>query len=119
MNNAIAVSIYTVSGFIAAISQLILKTVAKSPNGKAGIMQYMDIRILIAYGMLFATIFFNMIAMRYMPYKYAPVLSSLSYVFVLIIGRIVLHEMIGTKKMAGIIMIFLGMFIFYIGGTTY
>ena len=118
MNNVIAVSIYTVSGFIAAISQLILKIVAKRSNDKTGLMQYMDIRILAAYGMLFATIFFNMIAMRYMPYKYAPVLSSLSYVFVLILGRIVLHEVIGTKKMIGIVLIFLGMFIFYIGGTT-
>jgi len=119
MNNFIAVGIYTLSGFVAAISQLILKIAANKPNGKAGFMQYLDIRILAAYAMLFITIFFNMIAMRYMPYKYAPVLSSLSYVFVLLLGRIILHEIIGKKRFMGIAMIFLGMFVFYIGGSTY
>lgn len=115
MNNIIAIGIYTVSGFIAAVSQLILKLAASKPNGKTGIMQYMDIRIIASYGMLFATIFLNMIAMRYMPYKYAPVLSSLSYVFVLLLGRFVLHETIGKKKMVGIVMIFFGMMVYYIG----
>ena len=118
MNNIIAISIYSLSAFIAAISQLILKIAAKNPNGKSGIMQYIDIRIFMAYGMLFSTIFFNMIAMRYMPYKYAPVILSLSYVFVLVLGRIVLHEQIGKKKKAGIVMIFLGIFVFYVGGST-
>ena len=115
MNSGLAIGIYTVSGFIAAISQLILKFAALKPNGKSEIMQYMDIRIIISYCMLFGTVFLNMIAMRYMPYKFAPVLSSLSYVFVLILGRIVLHERIGGKRMAGILLIFLGMFVFYVG----
>ena len=115
MNDAIAIGIYTVSGLVAAISQLILKFAALKPNGKEGIMRYMDIRIVISYAMLFATVFMNMIAMRYMPYKFAPVLSSVSYVFVLILGRFVLHERIGGKKALGIVIIFLGMFVFYIG----
>lgn len=115
MNNVIAICIYIASGFIAAISQLMLKLAAMRPNCKYGFMRYMDIRIILAYGMLFATIFFNMFAMRYIPYKYVSVLSSLSYIFVLVLGRIVLKETIGKKKVAGIAMIFLGMFIFYLG----
>ena len=115
MNIYIAIGIYTVSGLVAALSQLILKFAAMKPNGRQGLMQYLDYRIILSYGMLFATIFFNMIAMRYMPYKYAPVLASLSYVFMLILGRFVLHEEIGKKRMIGIILIFLGMFVFQIG----
>lgn len=115
MNNNLALGLYTISGLIAAVSQLILKFAALKPNGKQGIMQYFDFRIIASYGMLFGTVFLNMIAMRYMPYKYAPVLSSLSYVFVLLLGRFVLHETIGRKKMLGIIMIFFGMFVFYAG----
>ena len=115
MNNSIAIGIYTISGFVAAISQLILKFAALKPNGKQGIRQFCDIRIIASYVMLFSTVFFNMIAMRYMPYKYAPVLSSLSYVFVILLGRFVLHETIERKKMLGIVLIFGGMFVFYAG----
>lgn len=115
MNEYIAIVIYIASGLIAAISQLILKLTALKPNGRQGVLQYMDWRIVISYGMLFMTIFFNMIAMRYMLYKYAPVLSCLSYVFVLMLGRLVLHETVSKRKWVGIIAIFLGMYIFYIG----
>lgn len=115
MNEYIAIGIYTVSGLIAAVSQLMLKFAALKPNGRQGLLQFLDWRIITSYGMLFMTIFFNMIAMRYMPYKYAPVLSCLSYVFVLILGRFVLHETISRKQWGGIILIFLGMYVFYIG----
>jgi drug/metabolite transporter (DMT)-like permease len=115
MNSVIAIGIYITSGFIAAISQLMLKLAAMRPNCRSGFMRYMDIRIVLAYGMLFTTILFNMFVMRYMPYKYVPVLSSLSYVFVLILGKMVLKETIGKKRIVGIAMIFLGMFIFYLG----
>ena len=115
MNNYFAIAIYTLSGLIAAISQLILKFAAIKPNGKTGVMQYMDVRIISSYTMLFGTVFMNMIAMRYMPYKFAPVLSSLSYVFVLILGKVVLHEEIGRKRAMGILLIFAGMLVFYIG----
>lgn len=115
MNNWIAIGIYTISGIVAALSQLILKYAALKPNGKTGIMQYIDARILVSYTMLFGTVFLNMIAMRYMPYKFAPVLSSMSYIFVLLLGKFVLHEEIGNKKMIGILLIFLGMLVFYVG----
>lgn len=114
MNEYIAIGIYMVSGFVAAISQLILKLVALKTNGKSGLRQWLDGRIIVSYGMLISTVFFNMIAMRYMPYKYAPILSSLSYVFVLILGKFILHETIGRKKFWGILCIFLGMVVFYI-----
>ncbi|MCR5331025.1 MAG: EamA family transporter [Lachnospiraceae bacterium] len=115
MNSFLSISIYTASGFIAAISQLLLKFAALKPNGRTGILKYLDIRIISSYAMLFGTVFMNMIAMRFMPYKFAPVLSTLSYVFVLILGKLVLHEEIGKKRASGILVIFLGMIVFYLG----
>ncbi len=115
MNNYCAIGLYVFSGLVAAFSQLVLKLTAIKPNGKQGVMQFIDFRIVIAYGMLMGTLFINMIAMRYIPYKYAPVLSSVSYVFVLILGRFFLHETIGKKKWLGILLIFIGMVVFYVG----
>ncbi len=114
-SSGVAIGIYAASGFIAAISQLILKFVAVKTNGKTGLMQYIDLRIVAAYTMLLSTVFLNMIAMRYIPYKFVPVLSSLSYVFVLILGKIVLHEEVSKKRMMGILLIFAGIFVFYAG----
>ncbi len=105
--------IYTISGLIAAYSQLILKKTATT-SGDKGIKQYLDWRIIASYGMMFSTILLNMIAMRYIPYKYTPVLSSLSYVFVLILGKIVLHENFGRNKLIGIALILSGMIVFYV-----
>ncbi len=115
MNKGLATGLFSISGFIAALSQLILKIAALNPNGKNGILQYFDWRIILSYSMLFGTVFLNMIALRYIPYKFAPVLSSLSYVFVLFLGRLVLREKIRGKKLLGALLIFIGMIVFYIG----
>lgn len=113
--NSIAILIYALSGFLAALSQLLLKFAALRPNGRKGVLQFLDVRILGGYAILSLTIVLNMIAMWYIPYKFVPVLSALSYVFVLALGRYVLSEPIGRRKIVGIVLIFLGIFVSYFG----
>ena len=86
MNKWIAVFLYGFSGLIAAISQLLMKLEAKRNIGESGIRRILHFRVIVAYGLMFATILINMVAMRYVPYKYAPVLGTFSYIFVLLIG---------------------------------
>ena len=57
----------------------------------------------------------NMIAMRYMPYKYVPVLAPVSYIFVLLLSYFILKENINKKQIIGTILIFFGIVIFNIG----
>lgn len=113
MNKWISVCIYTTSGAIAAISQLLLKIAAIDPCNKNRLQRFLDIRILLAYILLISTLFMNMVALRFIPYKFATVLSTLSYIFVLLFSHIILKEKIERKQMIGIILIFSGIAVFY------
>ena len=66
--------------------------------GESGIRRILHFRVIVAYGLMFATILSNMVAMRYVPYKYAPVLGTFSYIFVLLIGYFGLKERIDRKS---------------------
>lgn len=115
MSSELSIGIYALSGLIAACSQMILKKTAMQYNGRSWIVKYLNIRIIIAYSMLLLTLFMNMIALRYMPYKYAPILSTLSYIFVLFLSKSVLKERISHRQMVGAMFIFGGIVLFHAG----
>lgn len=112
MNKELAILIYCCSGMLAAVSQLLLKIVAEKNKKNVGLQKLLDIRVILAYGMLLSTIFMNMIAMRYMPYKYTPVLATISYVFVLLLSYFVLKERINKRQFFGTLLIFAGIVVF-------
>ena len=112
MNKWIAVFLYGCSGLIAAISQLLMKLEAEKSREERGVRRILHIRVMAAYGLMFGTILINMIAMRYIPYKYVPVLGTFSYIFVLLLGYFVLKESVGKRKVLGACMILLGIVIF-------
>lgn len=112
MNKWIAVFLYGCSGLIAALSQLLMKLEAEKSRGERGIRRILHIRVIVAYGLMFGTILINMIAMRYIPYKYVPVLGTFSYIFVLLLGYFGLKERIGKRKALGACVILLGIVIF-------
>jgi small multidrug resistance pump len=114
MNELLAILIYLISGFVAAISQIIMKKAAIKRKEGTGIRKYIKC-ILFAYFMLFATLLLNMIALRFMQYKFAPVFSSVSYVFVIILSKLILKEDITWNQRIGMILIFTGMGVFGIG----
>lgn len=112
MNKWIAVFLYACSGLIAAVSQLLMKLEAQKSSDEKGIRRILHIRVIVAYGLMFGTILINMIAMRYVPYKYAPILGTFSYIFVLLIGYFGLKEKIGKRRALGACVILLGIVLF-------
>ena len=114
MNKWIAILLYIFSGFIAALSQYIMKKEAVKHKEETGIRRMLHVNVIFSYVLMFSTIFINMIAMRYIPYKYAPILTTFSYIFVLILGYYGLNERIGKKKALGAFFILLGVVIFNI-----
>ena len=115
MNKWIAIILYICSGLIAAISQLLMKKEAKRNKEEKGIRQILHFKVLFAYGLMFSTIFINMLAMRYVPYKYTAALGTFSYIFVLLLGYFGLKEQIGKVKAAGACVLIVGIFIFNLG----
>lgn len=112
MNKWIAVFLYICSGLIAAISQLLMKMEATKYKEENGIRRILHIKVMLAYGLMFSTIFINMLAMRYIPYKYTAVFGTFSYIFVMLLGYFGLKEHIGKIRAVGAGVILAGIVIF-------
>jgi drug/metabolite transporter (DMT)-like permease len=111
ITSAVPVVCIVISSLIAAFSQLLLKKSAETKySGR--IQAYFNVRVIGSYSLLLFTTFVNMWAMMYMPYKAAQILSTLSFVFVVIFSKIILKENIGHKKIMGMILIISGIIIF-------
>lgn len=112
MNKWIAVLLYICSGLIAAVSQLLMKQDAVRHKEENGIRRLFHFKVILAYGLMFGTVLINMLAMRYIPYKYAAVFGTFSYIFVLLLGYLALKERIGKIRAMGACIILLGIVIF-------
>lgn len=99
--------IFVISVTISSISQVMLK---KSANKKenTGLKEYLNPLVIIAYGLFFASTVLTMYAFKGVPMNQGPVIESLGYVIVMILGRIFLSEKITRNKLIGICLILAG-----------
>ncbi|MDD6207482.1 MAG: EamA family transporter [Clostridiales bacterium] len=103
--------IYLCSVLIASISQILLKTSAnKTYNSK--IKEYMNPRVITAYGLFLASSFITVIAYRHVPLSMGAILESMGYLFVTVLGVFFLKETVKGKKLAGLFLIILGVMIY-------
>lgn len=104
------VGIFLLSVFIASCAQIILKTSADAEH-KSFIREYLNLRVIGAYTILFASTILTIIAYRGVELKKGPILESAGYVFVLFLSWIFLQERIGVNRIIGIILIIAGIII--------
>jgi len=98
------------SALLAAVSQVLLKISANRPH-KNRISEYLNVWVITGYGLLVLTLLMNTWAYRGVEYKIGPILNSASYVFVMLLGRLVLKEKITKRKAVGVSVIVLGIVI--------
>lgn len=110
-NTAMAVGMVLVSGFLAAVSQVLLK-VSANREVKQWIWRYLNYHVISSYSILLFTFVMNAFAMRFIPYKLVPVLSSSSYLFVGILSRMQFKETLSWRRLLGMTFILLGIFLF-------
>lgn len=111
MNSVVAGALMVFSAFLAALSQMLLKKSAERTYENA-LYAYLNPRVVIAYGMLFLTMFLNMLAYGSLPYLVGQTLIATSYIFVMLLGRLVLGEKLTVRKVAGNLLIIAGILIF-------
>lgn len=97
---------------VASVSQILLKFSARSSH-KTLLKEYLNIRVLCAYFLLFISTLLTIAAFRGLDYKNGPVLESLGYLIVMGLSRFVLGEKITVKKMVGNLTIVFGLIVFY------
>ena len=105
--NDVYIVIFLLSVLIAAISQILLKRSAgKQYTSKA--REYLDVRVIAAYALFFLSSLLTVLAYRGVPLSMGPVLETTGYLWVTIMGRLILKEKVSMRKLTGLAVIVLG-----------
>lgn len=110
-NKGLYIIIFLVSVFISSVSQIMLK---KSANVtyESKIKEYLNPNVIIAYGMFFCSSLLTVLAYKYVSLSLGPILEASGYIYVSVLGFLVLKEKINIKKIAGMLLILGGIVIF-------
>ncbi len=105
--------IYIVSVLIASVSQIILKT-SSGKTYDSFIREYLNPRVIIAYGLFFLTTFISLYAYKVIPLSMGPILESTGYIWVAILSFVILGEKISKRKLTGLLVIIAGIVVYSI-----
>lgn len=105
--------ILIISVIVASISQIILKIAAEEEH-ESLIKEYLNFKVMVGYFLMFVSTILTIIALKNINYKNEPIIESLGYIFVMILGRIFLKEKITKNKLIGNALILIGILVFYI-----
>ena len=110
----IYVIIFLISVFISSVSQIILKKSAnKTYDSK--IKEYMNAPVIIAYALFFGASLLTVLAYRGVPLSMGAILEATGYVWVSLLGMLILKEKLERRKVIGLAVIILGVLIFNAG----
>lgn len=99
--------VYAVSVLVASISQLLLKKAAIRKYGTFW-KQYLNWRVILAYGLLFASMLLTFWAYTGVQLMVGGVIESLGYAYILILSAIFMKERITVRKVIGNLLIIAG-----------
>lgn len=99
--------VFLLSVVIASISQIILKTSANKTY-ESKLKEYLNFRVIFAYFLFFLSSLITVLAYKKVPLSMGPMLEATGYVWVSVLGYIFLHEKIGKRKAAGLVVIIIG-----------
>ena len=105
----ISICILILSVFIASVSQILLK-ISANKTYSSRIREYLNVYVIFGYGLLSTLL--TMIALKRVPLSWSPVVESSSYIFVSVMGYLVLKERFTKKKMTGLLVILIGILVF-------
>jgi len=103
--------VYIIGVIISSFAQILLKKSADDKKDNI-IKEYLNPRTVFAYFIFFMATLCTVIAYKYIPLSYGPILGTLEYVFVAVLSYLLLKERIKKKKLLGILLVLLGIFIY-------
>lgn len=110
--------VFVVSVLISSISQVMLKTSANKSYSDR-IKEYLNPTVIIAYGLFFLSTLITVFAYKVVPLSLGPVLESTGYIFVAVLGVLLLKEKMSRRKLFGMILILAGIALFSLGGMIF
>ena len=114
MNNGyIYIGMFLFSVFISSVSQIMLKASAEKEYDSK-IKEYLNLPVITAYGLFFLSTVATVFAYKYVNLSLGPVLEATGYIWVTLLGSLILKEKVGKKKIAGLAVIIVGIIVFNI-----
>ncbi|MCR5001605.1 MAG: EamA family transporter [Lachnospiraceae bacterium] len=104
------VFIYVFSVFISSVSQIILKSSADRKYDSR-IKEYLNPRVIIAYGIFFMATLVTIYAYKGIPLSLGPILETTGYLWVSLLGYFILKEKISKRKMLGLVVVICGIIV--------
>lgn len=101
------VFIYIFSVFISSVSQILLK-ISADKKYDSRIREYLNPRVIIAYGIFFIATFVTIIAYKGIPLSLGPILETTGYLWVTLLGYFILKEKISKRKIMGLFIVVAG-----------
>ena len=100
-----------ISGMLSSFSQIMLKKSSEIKRDSV-IQEYLNPYVICAYGITFLCMILMVIAYRGLPYKLGAILESLIYLYIMILGKVILNEKLTVKRITGNLIIICGVAIF-------
>ena len=97
--------------FFTAFSQLLLKQSA-GKTYRHPIFEYLNWRVILSYFIFFAVLLVNTYAYTQVDMKYGAVIDTCTYVFVMILSGVILHESFTKWKLIGNLIIIAGVIVY-------
>lgn len=97
--------------FFTAISQVLMKQSAQMEH-KSWIYEYLNWRVILAYGIAFTVLMVNTYAYTEVDIKYASIIDSFSYVNVMVFSYLLLKEHFTKQQLIGNLVIIAGILIY-------
>jgi len=96
---------------LTAFSQILLKLQAKKNTNKNFVLKFLNVRVILSYGLLFMTLVLNQIALIHVPVSVLPCITALSFVWIFLLSHFFLKESASKTKIVGVIIILIGVLI--------
>ena len=115
-NQLLLYAIIMASGtFICSISQVLLKKAANKQYDNK-IQEYLNFRVVFAYGIFFLATFIGIFAYKVVPLSMGPIIEATSYIYVTFFGVTIFKEKINKKKLIALVIIITGIIVYSVCG---
>lgn len=109
----LGVSLVLMGTFIAAFSQIMLKKSARKQYNSQ-LTEYINPLVIGGYFLLLVTTLISVFALKFVPMTLVAALDSTGQIFVPVLSLIILKEHINRRKMLGMLVIILGLIIYFL-----
>ncbi len=102
--------IFLSASLVSAFSQILLKIAARQQY-KSWIYEYLNVRVIVAYAIFFLATLLTVYCYKVIPLSIGAMLESSGYVFVTLLGYLILKERVSKNKIIGMALVILGVIV--------